>query len=109
MTSPLSPQPLEFEDVTPILDFSNETLRRLAERLEASSTFQACVAREVELDEIWRRVDTALHAAREEDADPDRIAMLEGLFELVFEAHDLAGDDRPREAAARLRQAMTLQ
>ena len=88
------------DDVVPIEDFSNETLLALAERLEQSATFQQLILREVELDEIYRRVDTAMSAETEAGA-------LERLAGMVFEAHDLAADGHPLEAARLLRQAMT--
>ena len=98
--------PINLDDITPIEDFSNETLLALAQRLEVSHTFQAQLTREVELDEVWRRVDTALKLAQE--TSPGAIPMLERLFDLVFQAHDLAGEGKALEAANRLRQAMTL-
>ena len=97
---------MRLDDVTPIEDFSNETLLGLAQRLEQSESFEQLILREMELDEIWRRVDTAM--TNEQNAGLD-VAGLERVRKLVFEAHDLAADGNPREAANRLRQAMTLQ
>src|SRR5438067_13322740 len=91
---------MQLDDVVPIEDFSNETLLALAERLEQSASFQQLILREVELDEIYRRVDTAM------SIEPDT-SSLQRLAGLVFEAHDLAADGHPLEAARRLRQAMT--
>ena len=96
---------IDLDDVVPIQDFSNETLLGLAERLEQSETFQACLIREIELDEIWRRVDAAIKSAEEQGSD---LAPLKRLFDLVFQAHDLAGEGNPLEAARKLRQAMTM-
>ncbi len=95
---------MNLDDVVPIEDFSNETLLALAQRLETSRTFQQLIVREVELDEVWRRVDTVLSRERDLGAD---VEGLEHLHQLVFEAHDLAADGRSHEAAQRLRAAMT--
>ena len=100
---------MDLAEVVEIEDFSNETLLALAERLENSRTFQDLIMREVELDEVWRRVDTVLRNADEQGLDQQSIGTLEKLFTLVFEAHDLAGDDQPLEAAKKLRAAMSLQ
>src|SRR5687767_12688382 len=97
---------MKLDDVVPIQDFSNETLLGLAQRLEQSETFEHLILREMELDEIWRRVDTVMTREQNEGVD---VASLERVRKLVFEAHDLAADGNPREAANRLRQAMTLQ
>ncbi len=97
---------MDLEDVVEITDFSNKTLLALAQRLETSQTFQQLILREVELDEVWRRVDTVLQAERASGSEQRAIAALERVHKLVFEAHDLAADDRPQEAAGRLRQAI---
>jgi hypothetical protein len=99
---------IALDDIVEIADFSNATMLALASRLEQSSAFQELIAREIELDELWRRVDTGLkRMTREAAADGGR-ATLEAIFALVWEAHDLAGEDRPLESAARLRQASAL-
>lgn len=97
---------MDNDDIVPIDDFSDETLRRLVGRLEGSDTFQAGLAREVELDEVWRRVEAEVYAARGRGAAADRVAALEALFQSVQEAHDLVGDGKPLAAADRLRQAI---
>lgn len=99
---------VNLDEMVPITDFSNETLLALAERLETSTTFQQLILREVEMDEIWRRVDTVIKDERERGAPPEKLAALERLHALVFEAHDLAADGEPLEAAKRLRAAMTV-
>ena len=97
---------MRLDDVVQIEDFSNETLLGLAQRLEQSESFEHLILREMELDEIWRRVDAVM--TREQNAGSD-VDGLERVRKLVFEAHDLAADGNPREAANRLRQAMNLQ
>lgn len=99
---------VNIDDIVPIDDFSNETLLALAVRLETSTTFQQLILREVEMDEIFRRVDTVIKGERERGASPESVAALERLHKLVFEAHDMAADDHPREAAQLLRNAMTV-
>jgi hypothetical protein len=109
MSNPHLPGSLELDDITPIDDFSNETLLALAERLERSESFQEFIAREVELDEVWRRVETAMKAGAEEGMTTQAMSGLSQLFALVQEAHDLAGISKPLEASSKLRAAMTLQ
>jgi hypothetical protein len=99
---------MELADVATIADFSNETLLGLAERLERSQTFQEHIIREVELDEIFRRVDSAVRLA-EQDGDLDSVTTLQTVRALVFEAHDLAGHGMPLDAAGRLRAAMSIE
>jgi hypothetical protein len=99
---------MELADVARIPDFSNETLLGLAERLESSRTFQEHIIREVELDEVFRRVDTAVRAA-EQDGDMDSVQTLQTVRALVFEAHDLAGHGLPADAARKLRAAMSIE
>lgn len=98
---------MNISEFVAIDDFSNDTLLALAERLERSETFQELIAREAELDEIWRRVDTAIKGAHERGESAEATASLQELFRCVFEAHDLAGDGEPHKAARRLRDAMS--
>ena len=93
------------EDVVAIADYSPATLLALAGRLERSASLQELIAREIELDEVWRRVETSLKDAQEQTAR----RTLRAVFDLVAEAHDLAGEGKPLDAAARLRKAVTLQ
>jgi hypothetical protein len=97
---------IDLSEMIVIDDFSNDTLLALAERLEQSTSFQELLVREAELDEIYRRVETALIGAASEN-DAHSVAGLQQLFQRVWEAHDLTAEGEPREAARRLRQAMT--
>ena len=97
---------MDSRDFVDIKDFSNESVLGLALRLEASKTFQETLMREVELDEIWRRLDTAIRERGDDDTQEVRV--LKEMFTLVWQAHDLAGDGKLLEAAARLRAALTL-
>ena len=97
------------EDVLAIMDFSNDTLLGIAERLESSTTFEDLIHREIELDQVWSRVDTVignLRAAR--PVNHDHLAAVEKMAALVYEAHDLAAEGQNTEAAGRLRTAMML-
>jgi len=100
---------MELADVAQIPDFSNDTLLLLAERLEGSRTFQELIIREVELDEVYRRVDAAVRQSEERSADPGEHETLQKVRDLVFAAHDLASQGRPLDAASSLRAAMTLE
>lgn len=97
---------IDLNEMVSIDDFSNDTLMELAERLERSTTFQELLVREAELDEIYRRVETALIDATSAN-DEHSMHGLQRLFERVWEAHDLAAEGEPVEAARRLRMAMT--
>ena len=99
---------IELDDIAEVSDFAQVTLQALAVRLERSSTFQEFIAREIELDELWRRLETGIKAAADDPAARNSRRILQEMFSLVWEAHDLAGEGRPTEAAARLREASAL-
>jgi hypothetical protein len=87
-----------------IPDYSNDSLRIVAQRLEHSTRFQHYILRADELDAVWRHLDAALKDALERaDAHTQQ---LQPLLEAVREAHQLVTDGSPLEAAARLRAAM---
>src|SRR5947209_8093863 len=100
---------MELADIAPIPDFSNETLLSLAERLETSHSLQELIVREVELDAVFRRVDSAVRTSENDAAGMDGHDMLQRVRSLVCEAHDLAGAGQPLEAARRLRSAMSME
>jgi hypothetical protein len=99
---------IALDDIVDIADFSNATMLALAARLDGSAAFQELIAREIELDELWRRLETGIKAVADDPSAADARKTLRAIFELVWQAHDLAGASQPREAAARLRQASTL-
>ncbi len=99
---------IDLDDIVPIADFSDASMLALAARLERSTTFQELIAREIELDELWRRVETGIKAVADDPSALEVRETLGTMFELVWQAHDLAGAERPLEAAAQLRQASTL-
>jgi citrate synthase len=99
---------IALDDIVEIADFSNATMLALATRLERSSAFQELIAREIELDELWRRVETGVKALADDPHAADVRQTLLAIFDLVWQAHDLAGAEQPREAAARLRSAAVL-
>jgi len=97
------------DDVLAIFDFSNDTLLGIAERLENSDTFEELIKREIELDQVWSRVDTVIANLRaSKPVNVDHLAAVEKMAALVYEAHDLAAEGWPRAAAERLRQAMVV-
>ena len=99
---------MEPTDLAQIPDFSNDVLLALAERLEHSHSFQELILREVELDEVYRRVDSAASYAEGQE-DRASIEALQQVRALVFAAHDLARDGKPLQAAKKLREAMSLE
>jgi len=100
---------IALDDIVEISDFANATLLALAERLDSSVEFQELIAREIELDELWRRLETGVKATADDPSARTTRSVREAMFALVWEAHDLAGESRPTEAAARLRAASALQ
>ena len=99
---------ITLDDIVEIADYSNAAMLGLAARLERSSTFQELIAREIELDELWRRVETGIKAVANDASAADARRTLARIFDLVWQAHDLAGAEQPLEAAARLREASAL-
>lgn len=91
----------------PIEDFSNETLVLVAQRLEQSTTPRQFIAREAEMDDLWRFVEASIDRGLREGAEPRAINGLRRLFDAIAEAHDMTGEGRTVEAAARLRLALT--
>jgi hypothetical protein len=96
---------IALDDIVEISDFSNTTILALATRLDASTSFGEIIAREIELDELWRRVDTGRKDAADAPGADEERQVLETIFALVWQAHDLTGDGQPAAAAARLREA----
>jgi hypothetical protein len=92
--------------VVPIDDFGNDTLLQLVERLEESTRFQHYIAREAELDDVWRHVEAAIKGAEIDSADGPAIAQLRRLLDAVMAAHDLVAGGAADEAARRLRAVM---
>ena len=97
---------IALDDIAEIDDYSDRTLLEVADRLERSTTFQEYIAREIELDEVFRRVETGIKAIAGQASRREERARLEAVFGLVTQAHDLAGEGNPLEAAARLRDAV---
>jgi hypothetical protein len=97
---------IALDDIADIADFSDATLLEVADRLERSTTFQEFIAREIELDEVFRRVETSIKASVDAPGLGQERARLGVVFDLVTQAHDLAGEGKPQDAAARLREAV---
>ncbi|MEK7216040.1 MAG: hypothetical protein AAB289_10635 [Chloroflexota bacterium] len=95
-------QPVHLNYPVAVDDFGNGTLLLLIERLEASGSFQQYIAREAELDDVWRHVETALKNIHWDGGDRTRAASLQTLLDAVMAAHDLVAEDEPLQAARRL-------
>lgn len=93
------------ENLVPVEDFSEETLRNLVAHLEESTTFEHCVYRESELDEVCRLVDDALQGGHGR-VDERQRARWQVIFDAARDAHDLVGVEEPARAAERLRQIL---
>jgi 4,5-dihydroxyphthalate decarboxylase len=74
---------IALDDIAEIDDFSDRTLLEVADRLERSTTFQEYIAREIELDEVFRRVETGIKAMAGEASRHDERATLEVVVGLV--------------------------
>jgi hypothetical protein len=92
--------------VVPIDDFGNDTLLQLVERLEESSRFQHYIAREAELDDVWRHVEAALKSAEMDSPGGPKVEQLRRLLAATMQAHDLVAGGAPVEAARTLREVM---
>ncbi len=98
---------MDLDDVLVVENFSDLTIQLLAERLQKTRTAEQCIYRESELDELWRLLDIALRSGDPDGTrDRDRLSRMRAA---VHKAHDLVGmDNRPREAAEALREAISL-
>jgi hypothetical protein len=92
--------------VVPVDDFGNDTLLQLVERLEQSTRFQHYIAREAELDDVWRHAEAAIKDAEAETGDGPAIEHMRRLLDAVMRAHDLVAGGSPDEAARCLRNVM---
>ena len=52
------------DDINAVEDYSPETLTKLSDALERSTSREHFIYREAELDDLWRVLDTALNEAR---------------------------------------------
>jgi hypothetical protein len=89
----------DINDTLAIQDYSDSLLRDLSWRVEKSQTLEQMVARESELDEVWRLLDFAVTESRRL-GDAAETARLERLRAGVMAAHDLVGVDNDRVKAA---------
>ena len=90
--------------VVAVEDYSEATLRNIVAHLEASTAFEHFIYRESELDAVCRLIEVALDHC--EDRPPEEDARLGRLLAAAREAHDLVADERPQDAARRLRQEL---
>ena len=95
-------------NIVRVEDYSRETVAAIVEMLEMSRTMDQYVYRESELDALWSQVEVALRTAKAEGADQQRIEQLERLLSAAMDAHNLVARDKPKEAAARLRDALAV-
>jgi hypothetical protein len=95
-------------NIVPVQDLSPATLRALIALLEASTSFEHLVYRESEMDALWTQADMAVRSARARNAAVAEVEGLELLFTAARAAHDLVADEEPAQAAARLREVLTL-
>jgi hypothetical protein len=86
-------------NIVSVMDFSNDTLRRIVAHLEVSSEFEHMVYREAELDAIWSITGFFLTNAPK-DSDQRKVA--EQLHAAAHEAHDLVAEGRAVDAASLL-------
>lgn len=88
------------DDIHDIDDWSQLTIWALIDRIQKSSTFEHCVYRETEIDELWRILDIASATAVRE-ALPEAADLL-GLKAIAMQAHDLIGVEGKLAEAAEL-------
>lgn len=83
---------MNVDDIYVIEDYSPQTLRALAARVEKSTAFEQLIYRESELDEVWRLIDGDLAIAASAGAQSPQVQRLAALRELIVDAHDLIGN-----------------
>jgi hypothetical protein len=83
-------------------DFTPDTLENIIAHLEVSNQFEHFVYRESEMDSLWRLVEMAVRA----EGDGPNAPRLQRMLEAAREAHDLVADERPHDAANRLRDVL---
>lgn len=88
--------------IVSITDYSDDTLRNLVAHLDVSDRFEHYIYRESELDELLRLVLLTLESGTAREQQDQLLS----LFSAARAAHDLIGDEKPREAADRLRQVL---
>lgn len=97
------------DELHDIVDCGPDTLRALAERIEASGEGMGLIYRETEIDEVWRWVDVGLGQAVYVRAAPAVIEHWRHLKAEVMRIHDLIGIDMDRAAAVQSLQALARQ
>lgn len=88
-----------------VLDYSEATLRSVLAHIQASSTFSQFVYREAELDTLLRLTTTDLDNAQARGAQ-NEAREIQAVLSAVTDAHNLVGEQKPREAAERLTDAV---
>jgi hypothetical protein len=91
-------------NIVNVEDFSNETLHNIVEHLDASEQFDHFIYRESELDGVCRLVEMAIKETPA--SDTHAMARLELVLRAARDAHDLVADEKPGEAAQRLRSVL---
>jgi hypothetical protein len=91
-------------NIVTVEDFSNDTLHNIVEHLDASEQFDHFIYRESELDGICRLVEMAIKETP--NSDTHAMKRLELVLGAARDAHDLVADEKPAEAAGRLRSVL---
>ena len=91
-------------NIVNVEDFSNETLHNIVEHLDASEQFDHFIYRESELDGVCRLVEMAIKETPA--SDTHATARLQLVLSAARDAHDLVADEKPDEAAQRLRSVL---
>jgi hypothetical protein len=87
--------------LSPITDYSRQTLAALVKRLQQSKHLEELVYRESELDEVWRLIDMDRLALLRQHGETAGTRALGHLQAGIHAAHDLAGESDDGIAAAR--------
>ncbi len=83
---------------SPVMNYSDATLRELVALLEHSPSEEQCIYREAELDDLIRQVEADLT----ESGSPT----LKNLLQAALEAHGMVAKGRAQDAARRLASAI---
>jgi hypothetical protein len=94
------------DEIMTIQDVSTDTLFTLVNRIELSTTIDHFFSRETELDEVWRHARADVDMAIRCGETKSTLLQLELVRDTIFEVHDLIGEGKSVEAAAKLRGLM---
>ena len=89
-------------------DLTVKTLIALINRLEQTEQLEQFLFREAELDDTYRQADADVRLAERTDAEPETLAQLQRVREIIFAAHDFVGYEKIPEAIQELNKVIEI-